>query len=383
MDLLEHQGKALLADAGMRVPVGRVVTDPGAAAAVADELNGAAVCKAQVPSGKRGKAGAVKLVATVAEARSAVQDLLDMTVAGHPVASVLVEQQVDIARECYAAVLDDPGSGGPVLLFSDEGGMDVEELAAHDAEALQRLAFDVRHPPSPDVLRALAASTRTPLPTGAVADALATIIDCYLACDATLVEVNPLVVTGTDDVMALDAKVTVDDAALPRQRERLVSLVGELPMPGGTELERRGRDLGLSYIELDGDVGILANGAGLTMTTLDVVTHYGGRPANFLEIGGDAYTKATPALELVLSNPNVRCVLVNFCGAFARTDVMTAGVLDAIDSLRPEIPIYFTVHGTGEAEAIEMINHRREQPPFDVMDDAVRAAVAAAEREDA
>ena len=201
--------------------------------------------------------------------------------------------------------------------------------------------------------------------------------DVYLSADADLVEVNPLVLTDSGEVMALDAKVSIDAGSLPRQPE----LVGdEAPWERDqlTDLERRGRELGLQFIELDGNVGILANGAGLTMTTLDVVNHYGGRPANFLEIGGDAYTKATPALALVLDNPRVTSLLVNFCGAFARTDVMAKGVLDAIEELQPSIPVFFTIHGTGEDEAIAMVRERLGAEPYDLMDDAVIAAVAAA-----
>ena len=210
-----------------------------------------------------------------------------------------------------------------------------------------------------------------------MARALGQLYDVYLATDADLAEINPLVVTDDGDVLALDAKVSVDPGSVPRQ-EDIVGSAPELARQELTELERRGRDLGLQFIELDGDVGVLANGAGLTMTTLDVVNHYGGKPANFLEIGGDAYTKATPALALVLDNPRVSSLLVNFCGAFARTDVMTGGVLDAIEELHPQIPIFFTIHGTGEEEAIAMVRSRLGVEPFDLMDDAVKAAVAAA-----
>jgi len=166
----------------------------------------------------------------------------------------------------------------------------------------------------------------------------------------------------------------VDDSAAPRQQA-----LARLATPDGlTPLEARAKALGLNFIELDGDVGVLANGAGLTMTTMDAVRHYGGRPANFLEIGGDSYTKAKPALELVLSNKRVRCLLVNFCGAFARTDVMVAGVLAAWDELRPPIPIFFSIHGTNEDEAIAMVRERLRLEPFELMDAAVQAAVAAA-----
>jgi succinyl-CoA synthetase beta subunit len=379
MNLLEHQGKHLLAAAGLRVPRGEVVAAAADAAAVTERLGGRSVCKAQVPTGKRGKAGAVRLVDSAEQASAVAAALLGSDVDGHPVETVLVEEAVDIARELYAAVLDDPGSKGPLLLFSTQGGMDIEELHAHTPEQVHSATVDVRQGLRLEQAEGLVARSDLAAPgRGAVAAALLRLYDVYADVDAGLVEVNPLVLTGAGEVVALDAKVTVDPASVPRQRERLEALPGGPPTDTGTELERRGRALGLTYIELDGDVGVLANGAGLTMTTLDAVHVAGGRPANFLEIGGDAYTLATPALGLVLSNPRVTSLLVNFCGAFARTDVMAGGVVEAIEQLRPTLPIAFTIHGTGEDEAIALVRERLGVEPYDRMDDAVRAAVDAA-----
>jgi succinyl-CoA synthetase beta subunit len=174
--------------------------------------------------------------------------------------------------------------------------------------------------------------------------------------------------------IALDCKLTVDDSALPRQE----ALARTGSPDKTTDLEARAKALHLKYIELDGEVGVLANGAGLTMTTMDAIRHFGGAPANFMEIGGDSYTKAVPALEIVLDNPKVKALLVNFCGAFARTDVMAEGVVNAWLELKPKIPIVFTIHGTGEDEAIAMVRSRLGIEPVDLMDDAVKAAVAAA-----
>jgi succinyl-CoA synthetase beta subunit len=201
----------------------------------------------------------------------------------------------------------------------------------------------------------------------------------YREIDAELVEINPLAVSSNGSVVALDAKVSLDPGARPRHEELFEEAAADAPLTG-TPLERAAREQGFLLIELDGDVAILANGAGLTMTTMDAVAHYGGRPANFLEIGGDAYTRAVPALRLVLSNPKVRSLLINFCGAFARTDVMTDGVVQAIEELKPDIPISFSIHGTGEDEAIELVRERLGLEPHDVMDDAVREAIAAAGR---
>ncbi|MPY77308.1 MAG: succinate--CoA ligase [Actinophytocola sp.] len=379
VDLLEHQGKHLLREAGIAVPRGTLVSSPADAAHAAERLGGRVVCKAQVPAGRRGKAGAVQLVTSPAEAHDIATRLFGSDVGGHRVESLLVEEAVDIAAELYAAILNDPVSKGPLVLLSADGGMEIEEVSATRPERLHKLAVDIRTGLEPNA--ALTLVRRSALPTDVadpVAAALTRLYRVYRDTDASLVEVNPLVLTEAGDVVAIDAKVSIDTAAAPRQQHTLDTLPGVLPIEPGTDLEREAARLGLQFIELDGDVGVLANGAGLTMTTVDAISHFGGKPANFLEIGGDAYTKATPALRLVLSNPNVRSLLVNFCGAFARTDVMTEGVLNAIDELRPEIPIAFTIHGTGEREAIALVRDRLGITPHDQMDDAVRAAVTAA-----
>lgn len=371
MNLEEHAAKPLLAAQGIAVPRGRLCASPDEAAHAAQDL-GPCVVKAQVPTGKRGKAGGIKLAATPDDARRAADAILGTSIGGHAVMRVLVEERVPIARELYAAVLNDPATKGPLVLFSTAGGMDIEEIAASRPEALKRLAVDIE--------TGLDHATARPLVDGlgpaapAAADALAALYALYRRCDAELVEINPLVVTKDWRVVALDCKLAVDDAALPRQPE-----MARLGTPESlTDLERRGRALGLRYIELDGPVGLLANGAGLTMTTMDAIVHLGGRPANFLEIGGDAYTQAKPALELVLSNPRVRSLVVNFCGAFARTDVMADGVVRAWQALKPGIPVYFSIHGTGEDEAIALVRRELGLVPYDRMEDAVKAAVEAA-----
>jgi succinyl-CoA synthetase beta subunit len=379
VNLLEHQGKHLLRAAGIAVPRGEVVTTPPAAAEAARKLGGRVVCKAQVPTGKRGKSGAVKLVESEEAAGDFAASFLGSEVGGFQVGAVIVEEAADIARELYAAILDDPSSKRPLVLFSTQGGMDIEEVNAATPEQVFRRAVDVRSGLEEGTAAALVArSGLGDTEKRAVAEALVALYNVYRGNDAALVEVNPLVLTTSGNVVALDAKVTIDPGSVGRQAEMLAGLPGGRPVERSTELEQRGRDLGLQYIELGGDVGVLANGAGLTMTTLDAVTHFGGDPANFLEIGGDAYTKATPALELVLSNPNVKSLLVNFCGAFARTDVMAEGVVKAIEELKPTLPISFTIHGTGEDEAIALVRERLGIQPHDLMDDAVKEAVEAA-----
>ena len=374
MRLLEHQGKALLAEAGIPVPEGRTAATPDAAAAAATSLGGSVMVKAQVAAGGRGKAGAVEPASTPAEAAAAAKRLLGSEVGGHQVQYVLVERRLELAAELYAAVVNDPETKGPLILLSAAGGMDIEEAAGQ----IRRLSVDIRKGFSEDRARAFVteAGMAAGSPDG-VAAVLAQLYFLYRDTDADLAEVNPLGLTTDGQVIALDCKLSVDPAALSRQPGIVERFTPELP-PDGTELEREARRQGFHLIELDGDVGVLANGAGLTMATLDAIRHHGGRPANFLEIGGDSYTKATPALRLVLSNPRVRSLLVNFCGAFARTDVMAEGVVRAMEELRPEIPVSFCIHGTGEAEAVQLVTERLGIPPHQEMDDAVLAAVAAA-----
>ncbi|MEL6219493.1 MAG: ATP-grasp domain-containing protein [Pseudomonadota bacterium] len=374
MDFEEQAAKPLLAAHGIAVPASQLVETPEAAADAARAI-GPCVVKAQVPTGKRGKAGGIRLAATPEEAAEATRAILDLTIDGWPVRRMLIEAQVPIARELYAAVLNDHAARSPAVLFSTAGGMDVEEAAAADPSAMRRITVPIGAGLTVAATEDLLKDTDLGAAHGAVRDALLALYRAYRASDAELLEVNPLVVTREGAVVALDCKLTLDDAAAPRQPDLAPAAAPERR----TALEARAAEAGLKYIELDGSVGVLANGAGLTMTSMDIIAHYGGRPANFLEIGGEAYTKATTALGIVLDNPNVRSLLVNFCGAFARTDVMAEGVVRAWEELKPDIPVFFTIHGTGEEDAIKLVQDRLGITPFDLADDAVKAAVAAAE----
>ena len=376
MNFEEHAAKPLLAAAGIAVPESALAATPADAVAAAEKI-GPCVVKAQVPTGKRGKAGGIKLAGSSAEAEAVAQQIIGMDIAGNTVEQVLVEAQADIAAEYYACVLTDAASKGPLMLFSTEGGMDIEEVADADPDKIVRLPIDIRSGVDRAATEAALGDIGLGDKTGPVADVLEKLYGVYVNNDADLVEINPLIASGAGDIVALDCKFSLEDSGANRRPE----LVEKGAPEKLTELETRGRDLGLRYIELDGDVGVLANGAGLTMTTMDVVRHYGGEPANFLEIGGEAYTLGKPALELVLSNPNVKCLLVNFCGAFARTDVMTEGIVNAWQELKPTLPVFFTIHGTNEDEAIALVRDRLDMEPYDLMDDAVKAAVAAASGE--
>ena len=373
MNFEEHVAKGAFAAAGIPVPDGRLVTTPAEAAEATRALGPVAV-KAQVPAGKRGKAGAIALADTPEQAGREAARILGMKLGPHTVERLLVEKRVDIAREFYAAVLNDPASKGPLVLFSTLGGIDIEEAAAREPNAVRRRAVNIRAGFSKQDAIAMIAGLDLGNAGAAVAGLLAALYDFYRARDAEMVEINPLALTRDGRLVALDGKLTVDDGALGRQEALAKQGIAE-PL---SALEARGRAAGLRFIELDGNIGILANGAGLTMTTMDAVSFFGGRPANFLEIGGDAYTQAKPALELVLANPNVRSLVVNFCGAFARTDVIADGVVKAWEDLRPKIPVFFSIHGTGEEEAVRLVKDRLGITPFDSMDDAVKSAVKAA-----
>jgi succinyl-CoA synthetase beta subunit len=375
MNLEEYAAKQhVLSPAGVPIPKGMVCTTPEEAlAAVA--MIGPSVVKAQVPTGKRGKSGGIKMADSAEDGAAAARAILGMTIGGSRVERVLIEERCPIERELYAAVLVDVGSRSPLVLFSTEGGMDIEEVAEQKPDAIRRHVVDLKRGFGATEAAALLAGMQLGTATDAVADILVKIYRAFCEKDAELVEINPLAILRGGKVVALDCKFVLDDASTSRQPD----LVKVASPPKMTVLEERGASHGLRFIQLDGNVGVLANGAGLTMTTMDVIDHFGGRPANFLEIGGEAYTKAEVALDLVLSNPGVKSLVVNFCGAFARTDVMADGVVRAWEKLQPKIPAFFSIHGTGEEEAVKLVRERLGIEPYDLMEDAVRAAVEAAQ----
>ena len=374
MNFEEHAAKAkVLVPASIPVPRGRLCATADEAKAAFGDI-GACVVKAQVPTGKRGKAGGIRKADSAADAFAAAQAILGMTIDGYRVGTVLVEERAEIAREFYAAVLTDFAARRPLVLFSTEGGMEIEEVAAANPDAVRRHGLDIDQ----EFGDAAAAAMLKGLDLGAAAPRIAEILKALYAAyrerDAELVEINPLALLRDGRMVALDCKFTLDDAAAFRQADLAAAGAAEKY----TALEKRGADAGLKFIELEGKVGVLANGAGLTMTTMDVIAHCGGKPTNFLEIGGEAYTKSEVALGLVLSAPNVKSLVINFCGAFARTDVMADGVVKAWEKLKPKIPVFFSIHGTGEDEAVKLVRERLGIEPYDFMEDAVQAAVDAA-----
>jgi succinyl-CoA synthetase beta subunit len=375
MNFEEHAAKSLiLTPAGIPVLRGILcITAPEAAMAAAKL--GPCVVKAQVPTGKRGKAGGIKLAGMPEEAQKAAKQILGMHIGDYIVDRVLVEEQADTDREFYAAVLHDVAARKPLILFSTQGGMDIEEIATAKPSAIRRLLVDINDEPSPADIAGMLKGLQLGEAEEQIAGILARLYAAYRARDAELLEINPLALLFDGRVVALDCKFVLDDAAIYRQPG-----IAKGGAPGVmTALEERGAEAGLKLIQLDGNVGVLANGAGLTMTTMDVIRHYGGRPANFLEIGGEAYTKSEIALDLVLSNPGVKSLVINFCGAFARTDVMAEGVVRAWHNLKPKVPVFFSIHGTGEDEAVALVRSQLGIEPYDFIEDAIEAAVKAAQ----
>lgn len=374
MNFEEHAAKSLiLAPAGIAVPRGILCASPAEARRAAAQIGPCAV-KAQVPTGKRGKAGGIKLAGTPDEAGHWAERIIGMRIGDFTVARVLIEQQAKIAREFYAAVLHDVEARRPLMLFSGEGGMDIEEVAHARPQAIRRLLLDIDAAPQPHQLAALLDGLGlAAAAAGELTALLAKLYAAYRARDAELVEINPLAELEDGRMMALDCKFVLDDAAIFRQRD--IAAGGSADAM--TRLEQRAHRDELKFIELQGNVGVLANGAGLTMTTMDAIRHCGGEPANFLEIGGEAYTKAESALDLVLSNPGVKSLVINFCGAYARTDVMAQGVVEAWNKLKPKVPVFFSIHGTGETEAVALVREALGIEPYDFMEDAIAAAVKA------
>jgi len=351
MDLYEHQGKDIFRAHGIATPEGVVATTREEARDAAERFGGKAVVKVQVQIGGRGKGGGIALVNSPDEAAEAAQRMLSQGFKDMPVTRVLVEQLVDIRSEFYAAITLDRRVKKFLAMVSSEGGMDIEEVARTKPAALRRVHVDPLLGITGYELNYLVG----PLPAEArrpAAEVLRKLWAVLVASDATLVEVNPLVLLGDGSVAALDAKVTVDDNALYRQPE-VEALRDSFPVD---PTEKKAKDLGLQYVKLEGEVGIVGNGAGLVMSTLDVVAQAGGRAANFLDVGGGASADVmATALEVVLSDPDVRSVFINIFGGITRGDLVAEGILEALQRVEPHVPIVVRLDGTNAEEGRRML----------------------------
>ena len=385
MKIHEYQAKEILRRYGVATPRGRVTEDAGEAAAICTELGGRCVVKAQIHAGGRGKGGGVKLAGSPAEAEEKARKILGMQLVtpqtgpqGQPVRKVLIEEAVSIAKEAYAGVLLDRQLGKPLLMASAAGGMDIEEVAARTPEAIIREPFDPQLGLLPfqgrRVARRLGLAGKT---AGQAVKLLEALTHAFVDSDASLVEVNPLLVTSEGDVMALDAKMSFDDNALFRHPD--VAAMRDFAEENPLEVEAS--KFNLNYIKLDGNIACMVNGAGLAMATMDIIKLYGGEPANFLDVGGGASQEAVQnAFRILVSDPAVVAVLINIFGGIARTDRIARGVVAAIEQLgNVTLPVVVRLEGTNVEEGRRIL---REAPfPFIVaehMADAAQKVVEAA-----
>ncbi len=378
MDLYEHQGKDLFERHGIPLAERRVATTPEEAADAARKLGGGVAVKVQVQMGGRGKGGGVKLVHSPDEASREAARMLDEGFGGRPVMAVLVERLVDIGAQYYAAISLDRGAGTYLAMVSNAGGVDIEEVARTRPEAIRRVSVDAVRG-----LRAYQARRLTGhLPAEAregAADLLSKAYDVLAEVDATLVEINPFVLLRDGTVMALDAKVTIDDNALFRHPD-LAELADTFPVD---PIEKRAKTAGLQYLKLDGEVGVIGNGAGLVMSTLDLVKQAGAKAeaANFLDVGGGASVGVmATSLEVILSDPSVKSVLVNIFGGITRCDLVARGILEALERVTPQVPIVVRLDGTNAEEGRRILaeaNHPRIVPAETMLEAAERAAALA------
>lgn len=353
MDLFEYQGKELLRRFEVPVPEGRVARTPDEAAEAARGLGGRVVVKAQVQVGGRGKAGGIKLASSPEEAKQMADQILGMEIKGHVVKRVLVERAGEISKEYYCAFLLDRTERKFLGMMSAEGGVEIEKLAVERPDAIAYVHIDPLLGMSDFHARAMVfgAGLDEEARKGAIA-LLPKLYRAFIELDASLIEVNPLVLTAEGRVVALDAKVSVDDSAFFRHPNfEELKAAHEVP-----EQERFAKEKGLNFIKLEGDIGVIGNGAGLVMSTLDVVKAAGGEPANFLDVGGGADADVlSSALEVIMSNTEVKSVLVNIFGGITRCDLVAEGILDALKRLEVKVPVVIRLDGTNAEQGRRML----------------------------
>jgi succinyl-CoA synthetase beta subunit len=368
VDLYEYQGKELFRRFDIPVSEGRLATSPAEARRAAEELGGPVVVKAQVLTGGRGKAGGVKLADDPDDAERKASEILGLDIRGHVVGKLWIEQASEISQEHYVSVTLDRGEKKPLLMYTREGGVEIEQVAAENPEALARVHVDPLEGYSDEIGRKLVDDDAQTL---AIVEKL---YRCFTESDATLCEINPLIVTSTGAVHALDAKVTIDDSALFRHPD----IAAWQDTSAADPLEAFAREKGVTYVKLDGSVGILGNGAGLSMATVDVVVVAGGRPANFCDLGGGGSAEGVvDALEVIARDAQVRSILFNIFGGITRCDEVARGILAALDRVDLSVPIVVRLDGTNAEEGREIL--RQAAPPAlsvePTMLDAARRAV--------
>jgi len=346
--LHEYQSKRIFAQYGVPIPDGDVAATPQEARAVAERLGCPVVIKSQVLVGGRGKAGGIKLARTPEEAEQLAAQILSMEIKGLPVRKVLVDRAADIRQEIYLGVVVDRTTARPVMMASSEGGVEIEEVARLNPEAIKKVHIDpfigLRGYQARYLAKGIGLDRALHRDFGRIAQGL---YQAFVESDASLAEINPLVVTGEGTLLAVDGKMVLDDNSLFRHPD----LAQMRDVDEETPTEREAREAGLSYVQLDGEIGCMVNGAGLAMATMDIIKHFGGEPANFLDIGGGAKAeRVATALRLILTDPNVKAVLFNIFGGITRCDEVARGILVALEEVKPDVPMVARLVGTNEEE---------------------------------
>jgi succinyl-CoA synthetase beta subunit len=354
VDLYEYQGKELFKRFGIPVSEGRLATTPEEARAAAEEIGGQVVVKAQVLTGGRGKAGGVKLAEDPDDAEARAKDILGLDINGHVVRKLWIERASDIAKEYYLSITFDRGAKQPLYMLTTEGGVEIEQVAEENPDALARLHVDPLEGFQPYQARRLiyGAGIDDPSEQKQILALVEKLYRCFVESDAMLTEINPLIVTPEGEVRALDSKFTVDDSALFRHPDIAEMRDAEAADPQ----ERFAREKGVTYVKLDGNVGILGNGAGLSMSTVDVVVVAGGRPANFCDLGGGGDAQGVvDALEVITSDEQVRSIFFNIFGGITRCDEVARGILAALEQMKIALPIVVRLDGTNAEEGRKIL----------------------------
>jgi succinyl-CoA synthetase beta subunit len=380
MDLYEYQGKQLFARFGIPVSDGRYVTTPEEARTAAEEIGGPVVVKAQVLTGGRGKAGGIKLADDPADAEEKARGILGLDIRGHVVRKLWLESASEIAKEYYLSITFDRGTKQPLLMFTTQGGVDIEEVAETNPDALVRLHVDPLEGFQPYHARRLiyGAGVQDPSEQKQIAAILAKLYEAFVGTDAMLCEINPLIVTPDGEVKALDSKFTVDDNALYKHPE-----IAELrDVEAADPLESLAREKDVTYVKLDGEVGILGNGAGLVMSTLDVIALAGGSAANFCDLGGGGDAEGVvDALEVITRDAQVKSIFFNIFGGITRCDEVAKGILAALDRMTIDLPIVVRLDGTNAEEGRKILADaaiENVHPEATMLDGARRAVELAA-----
>ena len=375
MKLHEYQSKNIFAKYGIPIPKGRVAATSQEAKQIAEELGGRVVVKSQVLVGGRGKAGGIRLAKSPIESEEVATQILAMEIKGLPVRKVLVDEAAQIETEIYLGITNDRAERKPVLMASAAGGVDIEEVARKTPEKIVRVHIDpllgLKDYQTRDIAAGIDLARELWRSFGSIASGL---WNAYRKSDATLAEINPLVITTDNRLLAVDGKMVIDDNSLFRH----VDIAEMRDLDVEAESEIRARKYGLSFIKLDGDIGCMVNGAGLAMTTMDIIKLFGGEPANFLDIGGGASAeRVTAALRIILSDPNVKTVLINVFGGITRGDEVARGILSALEAMKTEVPMVIRLVGTNAEEGRKILADS-DMITAETLADAAQKAVAAA-----